>query len=87
MKKGFFNGLFDFNRDGKLNSFERAMDFMAFEEMMKDNSSVHDDLEDDSEEELELLGLDYDELADMDEDERREVIEDAGVDPDDYDFY
>ena len=46
-----------------------------------------DDLEEDDEliDELEMAGLDIDELADMDEDERREAIEDAGLDPDDYD--
>ena len=49
MDKGFFGGLFDVNHDGKLDAFERTMDF-------------------------------------MDEDERREVLEDAGLDPDDYDF-
>ena len=32
--KGFFNGLFDFNRDGKLDAFERAADFAAFQEMI-----------------------------------------------------
>ncbi len=31
-------------------------------------------------------GLDYDELEFMDPDERREVLEDAGLDPDDFDF-
>ncbi len=35
---------------------------------------------------LELAGLDRDELEIMDEDERRETLEDAGLDPDDYDF-
>ena len=30
--------------------------------------------------------LDYDELEYMDPDERREMLEDAGLDPDDYDF-
>ena len=35
---------------------------------------------------LELAGLDADELEYMDEDERREALEDAGLDPDDYDF-
>ena len=30
--------------------------------------------------------LDFDELEDMDEDERREFLEDAGYDPDDPDF-
>ncbi len=35
MDKGFFNGLFDFNKDGQLNPVERTMDFMAFTEVMK----------------------------------------------------
>lgn len=45
-----------------------------------------DTIEDDNElvDELEMAGLDIDELADMDEDERREAIEDAGLDPNDY---
>ena len=33
-----------------------------------------------------MAGLDYDELLFMDEDERIEALEDAGLDPDDYDF-
>ena len=36
--------------------------------------------------ELELSGLDPDELEFMDPDERREALEDAGLDPDDYDY-
>lgn len=75
MTGGFFGKIFDFDGDGKLNPMERAMDFMAFNEMTKE--------EDD---ELEMAGLDYDELSFMDEDERREALEDAGLDPDDYDF-
>ena len=35
--------------------------------------------------ELEMAGLDVEELADMDEYERREALEDAGLDPDDFD--
>lgn len=31
-------------------------------------------------------GLDKDDLELMDADERREALEDAGLDPDDYDF-
>ena len=38
------------------------------------------------EDELEEAGLDSLELECMDEDERREAIEDAGFDPDDYNF-
>jgi hypothetical protein len=33
-----------------------------------------------------MAGLDPDELEMMDDDERREAIEDAGLDPDDFDF-
>ena len=35
-------------------------------------------------EELNEAGLDYDELDMMDEDERREALEDAGLDPDEF---
>ena len=71
---------FDYDRDDKLNGFEREMmDDIVF------GSRMVDDIEDDIEEELEDAGLDIDELAEMDEDERREAIEDAGLDPDYYD--
>lgn len=41
---------------------------------------------DDPEGELMMFGLDPDELECMSEDARREAIENAGLDPDDYDF-
>lgn len=53
------------------------------------NAGDFDDETDEDEEreyDLALHGLDPDELADMDEDDRMEVLEDAGLDPDDYDF-
>lgn len=74
---GFFGDLFDFDHDGKLDSFERAVDFAMFASLMNDEEAKT---------ELELLGLDPDELEFMDADERREALEDAGLDPDDYDF-
>lgn len=86
MDKGFFGGLFDFNNDGKLDTFERTMDFMAFHEMMNESDGSSDDEDEDLVDEIESAGLDYDELSFMDEDERREALEDAGLDPDDYDF-
>ena len=86
MDKGFFGGLFDFNHDGELDPMERAMDFMAFDEMMKESDGSSDDEDEELVDEIELAGLDYDELSFMDEDERREALEDAGLDPDDYDF-
>ena len=74
MQGGLFGKMFDLNRDGKLDPMEKAMDCMLFNEMTKE------------EDELEVAGLDYDELSYMDEDERREALEDAGLDPDDYTF-
>lgn len=82
---------FDFNNDGKLSAFERSMEFMSIREMVLANERAeaeeaaveeHDELMTD----LELVGLDYDELEFMEEDERREALEDAGLDPEDYDF-
>ena len=43
-------------------------------------------MEEEEKTELEMLGLDPDELEFMDADERRAALEDAGLDPDDYDF-
>lgn len=71
--EGFFGDLFDFNNDGKLDMFEQAADFAAFQQMIKQA-------------ELEESGLASNELEFMSDDERREVLEDAGLDPDDYDF-
>lgn len=76
---GLFGGLFDFNKDGKMSTFEKAAEFATL-------AKIAEDLSDDSESELEIEGLDKDELEFMDDDERREAIEDAGLDPDDYDF-
>ena len=73
--KGFFGGLFDFNNDGKLNSFERAADFAAF-------SIVMDDMED----RVAASGIDLEDLEFMEDDERRSILEDAGLDPDAFDF-
>lgn len=74
---GFFGSLFDFDHDGKLDGFERAVDFAMFDSLMED---------DEKKTELEMSGLDPDELEFMDADERREALEEAGLDPDDYDF-
>ena len=53
MDNGFFNGLFDFDGDGKLNFEERAMDIMAFNDLMERTErdekewGIRDDFEDD----------------------------------------
>ena len=74
---GFFGNMFDFNHDGKLDDFERVADFAMFTSLMEDEEEKT---------ELEMSGLDPDELEFMDADERRAALEDAGLVPDDYDF-
>ena len=75
---GLFGDLFDFNHDGEMDAFEKAAEISFLEEMM--------DVDEEENCELELAGLDLDELEYMDPDERREALEDAGLDPDDYEF-
>ena len=41
--KGFFDDLFDFNCDGELDSMEMAMEFMAIEELMRDDEEEDDE--------------------------------------------
>jgi hypothetical protein len=76
--KGIFGDMFDFNHDGEIDSFERAVEFSFLDEITREEESSQTDFE--------LSGLDADALELMDADERREALEDAGLDPDDYDF-
>ena len=95
---GFFDrGIFDFNGDGRTDAFEAEVELQMMASSREEAIRLtgddtlyigSDSLEEDEDEladELEMAGLDIDELADMDEDERREALEDAGLDPDDYD--
>ena len=95
MSKGIFGSMFDFNRDGQMGVFERAAEFAFVNHLMTESEKTETAADLDSEEygldeeqvlELELEGLDLDELSFMDEWERRETIENAGLDPDDYEF-
>lgn len=80
-----FDKMFDFNRDGRLDSFERAAQFQFMEDMMKHEKA--DSFDDDDEEDVFAEArLDYDELELMDTDERREILEDTGLNPDEFDF-
>ena len=73
---------FDFDGDGKLNAYEYSvMDDVVFGHEDTETSEV-DELEDESP----SRGLFPGELEYMDADERREALEDAGLDPVDYDF-
>ena len=73
----FFGDAFDFNHDGQLDRFEQVADFAVFANLM-DNIELEDKVSD--------VGLDLAELEFMDADERRSVLEDAGLDSDDFDF-
>lgn len=72
-----FDSLFDMNRDGVLGPVEQGfqLDFITGQ-MEEDHSDSED--EDD---------FDPDDLEFMDEDERREALEEAGYDPDDFDDF
>lgn len=83
----------DFNGDGEVDSTER---FLA-EEMLCGSREEHealfgyagdfdDSTDDDFETDALAAGLDPGELEFMDSDERAEALEEAGLDPDDYDF-
>ncbi len=77
---GIFGNMFDMNRDGKMDSFERAME-LNFLQSFEDET-----MSDDMKTELELAGIDPVDLEFMTAEERREVLEEAGLDADDFDF-
>lgn len=53
--KGIFGSMFDLNHDGNISPLESAMEFSFLNELLKDDSDVQT--------ELELSGLDTDELS------------------------
>lgn len=77
---GIFGNMFDFNRGGELNSLERATEFAFLNDMLCEEEAEEQMTE------LELSGLDLEELEFMDLDERREALEEVGFDPDENDF-
>lgn len=92
---GLFDGpLFDFNGDGREDEDEifvglqmvagsrrEAIELTGDDTFYPGSDKLDDE---DIEDELEMAGLDINALADMDYEERRETIEEAGLDPDDY---
>lgn len=97
---GFYDRpLFDFNGDGKTDGFETYVGLQMMAGSRQEAIALtgddafyngSDSLEEDEDElanELEMAGLDIDELADMDEDELRDALEDAGLNPDEYDDF
>ncbi len=68
----------DVNHNGEVDVFEAELIFGPVE------STYCEEEEDGAEEVLVSVGLDRYDLEDMDEDERREALEDAGLAPDAY---
>lgn len=84
---GFFDrDVFDFNGDGKVDGFETYVGLQIMASSRQEAIALTGD--DTFYTGSDSLEEDEDELADeleyMDEDERREALEDAGLDPDDY---
>jgi hypothetical protein len=95
----FNSGYFDFNDDGNIDAFEMDVSqqmmagsreeaiLLTGDDTFYTGSDTLEDEEEDLEDDLIMAGLDLYDLEDMDEDERRAVLEDAGLDPDDYDDF
>lgn len=69
----------DLNHDGEVDIIESELVYGPVE------STGCEEEEDEVEEALASVGLDRYDLEDMDEEERREALEEAGLDPDDWD--
>ena len=90
------NDWMDFNRDGEVDWSDKVLAAEMLCTSREEHKALFGDdgdfddveTEDDADFEYDAImsGLDPDELMDMDEDERNEALEDAGLDPDDYDF-
>lgn len=72
-----FDSLFDMNRDGVLDVVEQGFQLDFFTRQMEEENRS-----DEEEDELDLDDLEF-----MDEDDRREALEEAGYDPDDFDDF
>ena len=70
-----FGNMFDFDCNGTLDSLERALEFNFLSNLLDDKKQTLID-----------AGLDIDELNQMDENSRHSAIENAGLDPDDFEF-
>lgn len=99
--KGLFGNMFDFNHDGKMDSFEKAAEFGFFMQMMNEaEKSGKDSAGSPSgsygysgfggttelEDALDDAGIDSFDFELMSDDERAEALSGAGYDIDDFDF-
>lgn len=77
----FGNTPFDLNHDGHIDGGEWAF---INDTLFADDSSSSTSEDDEIDDELEMAGLSRDDLEMMDQEERREALEDAGFDADDF---
>lgn len=77
----FGNTPFDLNHDGHIDGGEWAF---INDTLFSDDSSSSTSEDDEIDDELEMAGLSRDDLEMMDPEERREALEDAGFDADDF---
>ena len=79
--------LFDFDEDGIMDTAEFTVGMMIIEDVNKKEEDEEDEQENQKQQdEIEAAGLDYDDLENMDEEERAKVLREAGLDPEDFDF-
>ncbi len=80
---GSFDEMFDMDRDGDLDPIEQGMQL----EFLEHDGSFDDDTDDEMDEvddALDSIGYSREDLEFMDDDERAEILEEAGLDPDDW---
>lgn len=78
--------LFDFNGDGKTDPLEAALGMMMAEDILGDDEDSDETLDEEDSELLTMTGYTHDDLELMDAEERAEILEDAGYEPDDFGF-
>lgn len=89
MPDDIFGGLFDFDGDGKTDAFELGLGFAIMDEMdrkSRERRSFSSSSLSDDDDLLDMTGFSRFDLELMDEDERAAALEDAGLDPSDFDF-
>ena len=92
----FDRPLFDFNGDGKTDFMEWSVGMQMTASSRQEAIDLtgddtfypgSDTLEEEDDDELDLYGLDRDDLEMMDEEDMRIDLEDAGLEPDNYDDF
>lgn len=76
---GGLDRMFDFNHDGVLDSREQMAELMYWDDVVNENENDDEDV--DPEDFVDSIDFEI-----MDDDEKREYLEENGLDPEDYDI-